>query len=123
MKNKVTEMTATYTYDETLFSDLYKDTYGTRPRDHRFYTASPAEKQEIWDGLMAAHEDEMNHYYAAQRFAVSTFESSVAINLGMGAPDRAAAIRWIMQAEDADDLDYLEYLFDLPYGYLFKETV
>jgi len=34
-----------YTFDENIFSDLYKDAYGVRPRGHAFYTASNEEKQ------------------------------------------------------------------------------
>ena len=41
----------TFTYDENTFSDLHKDTYGFRPRNHRFYDAPPEEKQEIWNFL------------------------------------------------------------------------
>ena len=43
-----------YTYDEDIYSCLYKDEFGIRPRDG-FYNESttPAEKQGLWDELMA----------------------------------------------------------------------
>ena len=46
-----------YTYDENIFSDFHKDAYGFRPRDHRFYDATPAEKQVIWDDVSRAFDD------------------------------------------------------------------
>ena len=42
-----------YTYSDELFSDLYKDVYGFRPRGHEFFTACPERKQEIWDQILA----------------------------------------------------------------------
>ena len=30
-----------YTYDENIFSDLYKDAFGFRPQGHHFYDADP----------------------------------------------------------------------------------
>ena len=60
MTSAYTYMTSAYTYDESIFSDLYKDTYGSRPWDHFFYSATPAEKQEIWDDLL----EEMEYYHS-----------------------------------------------------------
>jgi hypothetical protein len=124
MKNQtVIDMTSAYTYDEAAFSDLYKDTYGSRPRDHFFYSATPAEKQKIWDDLLSAHEVEMEYYHSHQRLAILNIESAIALNIDAGAPDRAGALRWLMQSEDAGSIEELEFIFDLPYGYLMKETV
>lgn len=43
-----------YTYDANIYSCLYKDEFGFRPRDG-FYKESttPAEKQELWNDLMS----------------------------------------------------------------------
>ena len=47
-----------YTYDEDIYSCLYKDEFGIRPRDG-FYnpTTAPAEKQALWDELMAVRKN------------------------------------------------------------------
>lgn len=46
-------MTTTYTFDENLYSDFHKDTYGFRPSQHdKFYTTESSNiKQVIWDQL------------------------------------------------------------------------
>ena len=50
-------MTTTYTFDENLYSDFHKDTYGFRPsQDDKFYTTkSPNIKQVMWDQLCVEH--------------------------------------------------------------------
>lgn len=65
----------------------------------------------------------MEYYHSQKRLAVLNIESAIALNIDAGAPDRAAAIRWLMQSEDADSIEELEFVFNLPYGYLMKETV
>ena len=52
----------TYTYDERIVSDLYKEVYGFRPTSWWFQEWKAADedaKQAIWDGLCEAHEAEM----------------------------------------------------------------
>jgi hypothetical protein len=109
-----------FTYDEELFSDFYKEVNGVRPRGHNFYTAEPAVKQAMWDQLMQEHEAEMERYYAAQNEGVARFEAKVLEMIEIGAPDREAAIRWLEQGVSGGK-DYLEYAFNLPYGYLLHE--
>lgn len=106
-----------FTYDDELFSDFYKDVNGVRPRNHPFYAAEPAEKQAMWDQLMKQHEAEMERYHAAQNEGVERFEAKVLEMIEVGTPDREAAIRWLAQGAPGG-LDYLEYTFNLPYGYL-----
>jgi hypothetical protein len=119
----VIDMTSAYTYDERTFSDLYKDTFGYRPRNHDFYSATPDQKQEIWDDLLTAHDEEMEYYHSQKRLAILNVESAIALNIDAGASDRATALRWLMQSEDAGSIEELEFIFDLPYGYLMKESV
>ena len=55
-------MTTTYTFDENLYSDFHKDTYGFRPsQDDKFYTTkSPNIKQVMWDQLCVDFELNQN---------------------------------------------------------------
>ena len=113
----------TYTYDENIFSDLYKDTFGFRPRGHEFYQASPMRKQEIWDFLMVAHGEEMERYHAEQARQTAEFEKLITDTIKLGARDRETAIRWLL--DDLDDDESLEYYggsyacfhLNVPYSY------
>lgn len=110
-----------FTYDEDIFSDLYKDVYGFRPRSHRFYDASPAEKQAIWDDLLVELDREVQAQRELEESNIVDFERLVAQNIEMGAVDRKTAVKWMIDAEDdlyaEGDLDYFKYLYGLPYGY------
>ena len=84
-----------YTYDENLFSDFHKDAYGFRPRDHRFYDATPAEKQVIWDDVGRAFDDANAQEELAKRESQINFEKEVQYILSLGASNREAALRWM----------------------------
>ena len=57
----------------------------------------------------------------AEAEATAKFEQHVTNTICMGAKDRATALRWIMDASQADgDWEYFCFLNGLPYGY-FKE--
>lgn len=94
----------TYTYDEDIFSDLHKDAYGFRPRDHEFYDATPDRKQEIWDYFCGIVEENIAAERENQERAVRDFEQEVQNTIGLGASDRATALRWMTQ----NDLFYHE---------------
>lgn len=112
-----------FTFDYDAFSDFYKDTNGFRPRGHEFYRpeTSDERRQEIWDQLIVAHEAEMERYYAAQEEGKARFEADVEKTIAYGAPDRETAIRWMTDAVDGG-ADYLEYSYNLPYGFLRQEV-
>jgi len=84
-----------YTYDENLFSDFHKDAYGFRPRDHRFYDATPAEKQVIWDDVGRAFDDANAQEELAKRESQINFEKEVQYILSLGASNRETALRWM----------------------------
>lgn len=113
-----------FTYEENIFSDLYKDVYGFRPRGHEFYEAEPSRKQEIWDTLLDNLDRVLEEESEARELAIDDFEKSVAKFLSLGAENRYTAIKWIKDAEDCSgyltDYDELEYRFNLPYGYIEK---
>ena len=106
----------TFTYDEDLFSDLHKDTYGFRPRTHRFYEAPPEEKQEIWNSTCEALEQEIKYQEEAEKKSeiewgdrISKMQSDYGINKG-------TAIRWDMQAFESEDIGYYCYLNGISYS-------
>jgi hypothetical protein len=125
----------TYTYDENSWSDLHKDARGHRPSGEWYEmidTATPAEKQEVWDRLIAELEERNKIEADIEREAVLAFEQKVDALLTCGAKTRCEAIRWLVDAcagahnEDGMvkyDPDYFCYLNDLPYGYIGKEMV
>ena len=84
-----------FTYDENLFSDFHKDAYGFRPRDHRFYDATPAEKQVIWDDVGRAFDDANAQEELAKRESQINFEKQVQYILSLGASNRETALRWM----------------------------
>ena len=94
-----------YTFDENIFSDLYKEVNGFRPRGHEFYSASDERKQEIWDQLLVEHEEELLNSAREDLDAQRRFEKLVNETIEMGAGDRATALRWIADAEGFDAYD------------------
>ena len=109
----------TFTYDETIVSDLYKDARGTRPGEGfwNYWNLSTAtEKQEMWDGLLKELDASMAREEEEKRLAIAAFEQSIQNTMMAGAKDRKTAIRWIVDALDVDgDYSYACYKLGLPY--------
>lgn len=114
-------MTA-YTFDENLYSDLFKDAHGFRPRGDEFYSASDDRKQAIWDGLLVDLEYAVNAEKRQKEAAVKAFADRIQEVISLGAADEEVALRWILEAENFSlndyqyGADYIAYHFDLPYG-------
>ena len=88
-----------YTYSEELFSDFHKDTYGFRPREHEFWDATPARKQEIWDDVEQDFLQEMVREEKAKAEALAQFDRDIKAYMAFGAKDRTDALRWMTQNE------------------------
>ena len=88
-----------YTYSEDIFSDFHKDAYGFRPRNHEFYDATPARKQEIWDDVQQDFLQAMVREEKAKVEAVAQFNRDIEMYMAFGARDRADALRWMTQNE------------------------
>tara|TARA_R110002074_G_scaffold13412_2_gene47886 strand:+ start:55 stop:444 length:390 start_codon:yes stop_codon:yes gene_type:complete len=88
-----------YTYDETIFSDLYKDAYGFRPRGHNFYTATPAEKQEIWDATILDMEAAQQAEIAREKECEKKFKDQISKVIEAGAGNRINALRWMTSTD------------------------
>jgi hypothetical protein len=104
------------------FWDMYKDAYGVRPRgiDTTSWTEADFEAEFQMLGKVIEQEDIARKEAEAE--ATAKFEQHVTNTICMGAKDRATALRWIMDASQADgDWEYFCFLNGLPYGY-FKEA-
>jgi len=104
-----------------IFSDMYKDVHGVRPRfDDSSWTIEEYNRQ------MASLNEQMEIQIAEEKEreqeAISKFENLVAKTIEVGASNRETALRWIMSESEANgDWEYFCFLNNLPYGY-FKKT-
>lgn len=114
-----------HSYDENLISDLHKDARGFRPGQlfwAQWKEADCCQKQVIWDRLLDEAVERMNEDRYREEAAILDFEAQIAANLELGAADRAAAIRWIVDGLELSDAskaygaDYVCYLLGLPYS-------
>lgn len=114
-------MTA-FNFDENLFSDLHKDVYGFRPRNHEFYEASDERKEEIWNQTMAALEFEIELEKLHAETMANTFRARIQETIELGAGDEETALRWILEGENFSlndyqyGADYAAYHFGFDYA-------
>ena len=102
--------------------DMYKDAYGVRPRGIDTSTWTEYAFQVEFEHLALVIESEEIARKEAEAEATAKFEQHVTNTICMGARDRATALRWIMDASQADgDWEYFCFLNGLPYGY-FREA-
>ena len=103
-----------------IWYDMYKDAHGFRPRstDTSTWTLEQFQSEmEHLQGVIRRNEAQREEDEAE---AILRFEARVAITIvGLGAKDRATAIRWIHEAEGSDgDDEYLCFRVGVPYGYI-----
>ena len=92
-------MTTTAHYDEAILSDLFKDANGFRPRElfwSNWNASTVAERNTIWDSLLADVERSIAEDKAQDEAAIMSYEHSLSELMAAGAPDRAAAIEWLV---------------------------
>ena len=105
------------------FSDCYKEIYNFRPSA---YYDSPEWNDAAWlKEQLAKLEDhaarELSYQESLEAKAIESFEKKVCDIIATGAKDRATAIRWFLDANDAtDDPEILTYKLGLPYDYFKK---
>ena len=104
--------------------DMYKDAYGVRPRGVDTSAWTEAEFEMEFASLGAVIEREEADRKVAEAEAIVKFEDRVD-NLMNDSTTRKSVVKWLMDADDVGgDVDYFEYLNNLPYGYLkLKEYV
>ena len=101
--------------------DMYKDAYGVRPRgvDTTKWTLADFDAEFQLLGEIIKQEGIARK--AAETEAIEKFEQHVINTVCMGARDRETALRWIMDASNANgDWEYLCYDLGLPYHYFRK---
>mgnify|MGYP003349311713 CR=1 FL=1 len=113
---------------ENVVSDLYKDAYGSRPREgfwDNWDNASADQKQAIWDGLIETMNAEVAREREIQRQAVADFEDRIKFMQStiVGA-SREDCIRYLHDVYKTDgDVEYLEFNLGVPYGYISGKKV
>ncbi len=113
-----------YTFDENIVSDLHKEARSFRPRE-TFWSfwnnSTDAQKQVIWDDLLAEAASEAEQEQVRKEQATKRFEHRIAETIALGAPDEETALSWLLDAEKFTLYDYqygasyIAYHFDLPY--------
>jgi hypothetical protein len=101
--------------------DMYKDAHGFRPRhvDTTGWTLADFDAEFQLLGEIIKQEDIARK--AAETEAIEKFEKHVTDTICMGARNRETALRWIMDASNANgDWEYLCYDLGLPYHYFRK---
>jgi hypothetical protein len=102
----------------SLYSDMYKEVHGFRPRG--FYgnvSAEHLQSQIEWLAQESARQ--MAELEIIQTKNAADFEIRIGKTIAMGAGNRETALRWIHEAEGTNgDNDYLCYVLNLDYGYI-----
>ena len=98
--------------------DMYKDAYGVRPRGIDTSTWTEYAFQVEFEHLALTIQANDIQRQEAEAIAVKNFEQHVINTMCMGARDRETALRWIMDASNANgDWEYFCFLNGLPYRY------
>lgn len=111
-----------YTFDDQIFSDLHKDAYGYRPRNHEYYTADDQRKQQIWDDTICDLNLEMAATERRYNEAIEQFENNLISLINCGAGDRNTAIRWFVDSLGLTEFDrsygasYICFELGIPYS-------
>lgn len=102
--------------------DMYKDAYGVRPRGIDTSTWTEYAFQVEFEHLALTIQANDIQRQEAEATAVKNFEQHVINTICMGARDRETALRWIMDASNANgDWEYFCFLNGLPYRYFEKK--
>lgn len=106
---------------QCIYWDMYKDAHGVRPRGIDTSTWTLQDFQQEFASLQEVIVREEANRQVAEKEAVDKFEQHVTNTICMGARDRETALRWIMDASNANgDWEYLCYDLGLPYQYFRK---
>ena len=102
--------------------DMYKDAFGVRPRGVDTSSWSEADFMAEFELLSRIIKEEQEALLEAEAIAVKNFEQHIINTICMGAHDRETALRWIMDASNANgDWEYFCFLNGLPYRYFEKK--
>jgi hypothetical protein len=109
---------------QCMFWDMYKDAWGVRPRGIDTSTWTIEDFDAEFESLQKTINANFEQEQAEQAEAIKRFEQHVTNTICMGAGDRETALRWIMDASNANgDWEYLCYDLGLPYRYFSVDKV
>ena len=98
--------------------DFHKDAYGFRPRGIDTSTWTVEQFQSEFETLSDVCKSNALARKEEEAYKARKLETRISELLEIGAKDRAMAIRWISEAEDAgEDMEYLCFLLGVEYGY------
>lgn len=101
-----------------IFSDMYKDAHGMRPRFVDTSAWGEAEFEKEFTYLQGIIKRDLEEQDLRQEQAARDFEKRMTETIALGARDRATAMKWIHAAEDTQgDDEYLCHTLGLKYGY------
>jgi hypothetical protein len=106
------ETIMSYTFDETIVSDLHKDARGFRPSEYfweEWTQCGDDTRQVMWDSLCRELEDAMAAERQAEARAALALTERLEQMYELGATSEVQALKWIIEAEEFDS-------FDLQYG-------
>jgi len=110
----------TYTYDDSIVSDLHKDATGRRPSEGwwaEWKAMSPADKQAEWEWLCAEMEENEQAERRAQARAYDAWNGRITRLMQELNISRATALRWDIDADMTDgDIGEYCYLNGLSYS-------
>ena len=107
-------------------SDLYKDVYGSRPRNWNFEIMSFEELTDFVNDLSKMSEEQAKQEKEWAEKCVVEFKKNLQKVIDTGAGDRKTALRWMLQGDMGDDTQLDIYAIEyftmkrgintLPYG-------
>ena len=100
----------TRNYIMTYISDLYKDTYGIRPRGYNFTEFTLTELNQFWQDLIDQLERNNIEEEAAEKQAGLDMEATILDLTNSGANNRATALRWLLQGYHPSYREENEYI-------------
>lgn len=105
---------------QSMYSDMYKDVHGFRPRgcDPELWQSEEKLKKAL-DELEKDLEKVIAWEKEDEKNCIERFEKLITKTIDEGAKDRETAIRWLMEAADIiADKEYFCFYHGLPYGYV-----
>ena len=110
---------------ETSVYEMHKEAYGVKGRHYNFSKMSTKDLEKELDHLCDVAKREAEIEKRQEEDNLKAFESRIDEALSLGAENREAAIKWILQAEGLDkeqDPGYICYTLGLNYNneHLFK---
>jgi len=108
-----------------VFSDLHKDALGFRPRERACLFTSVEDFDQTWEYLQKELDASIAADAASEKMAIQRFQERVALTAKIVInATKADAVRMMADADGlldefrAGDLDYIDYHWGLPYGFL-----